>query len=592
MSIRLKIGDYILDAADSGSTSTTTGAKLRIGELSVEGEQSDRGLHTWRVTQTEAEIGFIVVVSGSTIAEVKTRTDAVETAIAQAAGDVVYESAAGTSIKEFKTSNGDWARLSGECQTSHGEFEAHIACALILERGAQAGGGGGLDTDVTQPEGLVGDIETEVEIDTSGLLALVLQARFKDSAGTALTFTSVEDNGAGLARFVFSGSPSLGTLKPGVTLLVDSPSAYAGEHRVTSIDDAGDKITVATAFGATGTGTATLKQTARGNALVWIGNVEFRTDGATAWLPPKEQLRIANKPMVFTDPDTDGASGGEAVARIAFREFPSRLASHAAFSTSDLATRIRQLAYRVALQPATIDARSGSVPGATVTITGSIVTKTEGNSAFDVGDTAPAPLTSAEVTACIDAIREDAFERIGVSSGYQEISRSPDMAGESGEIGFAVSYFVGSAVVIEWDESIVIRGNDLATIDTDKAGKDWVYNHPSVGIVTCEHTLRTVAFQVLQYKGIDGITGNKKWRQIGAESSPPIARSTYSALGGAAATTYEQRFTRSYRLLSAGVAGRQTAAGTVAGSLFEVLRALGNDGGGGIPGFNFGPGEA
>lgn len=141
MSMRLKIGSYIIDAAESGSTSTTTGCRLLAGESLDAGRP---GYLRWREDRNSAQITFVVQVDRDTSANMKTSRDALVAAVTKTVqADIVMESAAGTTLKDWKVSDGSWQRVTGQVEVDEGDENGLVLVILTVERVAPATGSAG-----------------------------------------------------------------------------------------------------------------------------------------------------------------------------------------------------------------------------------------------------------------------------------------------------------------------------------------------------------------------------------------------------------------------------------------------------------------
>jgi hypothetical protein len=108
MANRVLIGDYIIDWAKTGSTSTTEGV---VGQwLPDDGR---------RIVESAdfAEVVFTVRVTGAaTVALTRARLNAVRDAVQSLQGNLVVELSAGNALAEFKTSDGSYSRLEGRAE--------------------------------------------------------------------------------------------------------------------------------------------------------------------------------------------------------------------------------------------------------------------------------------------------------------------------------------------------------------------------------------------------------------------------------------------------------------------------------------------
>lgn len=137
MSARLKIGSYVIDAAETGSTSTTAGCRLLFGD-SLEGGTP---LFEWREGRASGQLVFVVQVAGVAL---KAARDALSAAVTKTINaDVVLESAAGTTVKDWKVSDGSWQRVTGEVVVNEGDAAGLVLVVLTFERAGLATGSAG-----------------------------------------------------------------------------------------------------------------------------------------------------------------------------------------------------------------------------------------------------------------------------------------------------------------------------------------------------------------------------------------------------------------------------------------------------------------
>lgn len=137
MGARLKIGTYILDTAASGSTSTTSGARLWLGD--------DGPVAKWTETRTGMTVAFIVTVSAASAAALKTALEAVRSAaVRNVNSDLVLERAAGTTLFQWKVSDGAFSRIIGDMEVRQlgaidSATDAHVAALLLTFTGERVG---------------------------------------------------------------------------------------------------------------------------------------------------------------------------------------------------------------------------------------------------------------------------------------------------------------------------------------------------------------------------------------------------------------------------------------------------------------------
>lgn len=192
MSMRLKIGSYIIDSAPTGSTSTTNGVRL-LGE---------RPGIRWSEGRAEAAILVPIQISRDTKANYKTSRDALVAALTRTVqADVVYESEAGTTFKDWLVSTNAWQRV--ECnveledESDNGNEVAGLVLAIITaSRIAPTTGSAG------DPEGLLAGIEWDFTVEGSGRCGGVAGIAYFDTKAHAAAWVQTIRSGAGWPDFV------------------------------------------------------------------------------------------------------------------------------------------------------------------------------------------------------------------------------------------------------------------------------------------------------------------------------------------------------------------------------------------------------
>lgn len=189
MSVRLKVGTYVLDAAETGSTSTTTGVRL----LPDEGP----GVR-WSVDGQTAELPVAVQVSRDTTANLKTSLDALIAAMtATVNADLVLEYASGSTLASFLVSTGAWSRITCKAMVEGGETSALVLLVFTAERIAVATGSAG------DAAGSLGPMDFSYGFDSNGRGSGQLSATFKTLADAKAWVQTVR---AGTGRPSFLGS--------------------------------------------------------------------------------------------------------------------------------------------------------------------------------------------------------------------------------------------------------------------------------------------------------------------------------------------------------------------------------------------------
>lgn len=178
---RVMVGSYVLDEADSGSTSTTSGVQLDIGDADdVDALAPD-------VVDDAAGGGgsefhcpiFYAVVTAASESALKTAVDAVETAILNCSGKTITFEVNGTTL--WTMSDTVWPDAKGNVKKHYDALTCELAFSFTGFRAGQPATGAASET------GQVGPITWEYEISAGGLAGMVARAVFAAGAGGART---------------------------------------------------------------------------------------------------------------------------------------------------------------------------------------------------------------------------------------------------------------------------------------------------------------------------------------------------------------------------------------------------------------------
>jgi hypothetical protein len=175
---RLYIGSYIIDEADSGSTSTTSGVQLDIGDADdvdavapeiIDGADGGGGSeYRWPM--------FYAVVTAASESALKTAVDAFEAAVLNCSGKTItFENTNGTTL--FQMIDTSWPDAKGSMKKHYDALRCEIAFSFIGFRAGTPASGAASET------GQVGPITWEYEISAGGLAGMVARAVF--AAGTS-----------------------------------------------------------------------------------------------------------------------------------------------------------------------------------------------------------------------------------------------------------------------------------------------------------------------------------------------------------------------------------------------------------------------
>lgn len=160
---RLYIGSYIIDSADTSSSSTTSGVQLDLEpddplRPSIQGNE-----YRWPV--------MFANVTAASEAALKTAVDAVVDAVRNCQGKTIkYEETNGTTLFEMPSTL--WPVARGDAEIEQGQLTAQVAFSFI---GAQAGpvSGGAAD----EP-GQITPINWQYEVGEGGIAAMIAQCTF------------------------------------------------------------------------------------------------------------------------------------------------------------------------------------------------------------------------------------------------------------------------------------------------------------------------------------------------------------------------------------------------------------------------------
>jgi len=170
---RVLIGSYILDSADSGSTSTTTGVQLLLDYNEPLSPRFSNDEYQWPTYYAK-----VVAASESALA---TACDAVEAAIVNCSGlTIIYEETASTTL--FQMHPNIWPNAEGAVEKEMGQLTALIAFTFIGRRAGPTSSG------AADEPGLKSPITYEYVMSPGGIAGMVAQAVFGPTlSGTTVT---------------------------------------------------------------------------------------------------------------------------------------------------------------------------------------------------------------------------------------------------------------------------------------------------------------------------------------------------------------------------------------------------------------------
>lgn len=192
---RLLIGSYILDSADSGSTSTTPGVTLSLPKEAA---------LSYNASKTELSTGiFFAQIDSASEAAHATAIEAVRAAIQNSDGlDIVFEETAGVTLWQLVAT--EWATIEGGVELADiGALSSEIGFGFNASKAGEISSGAG------DPEGMLTPINWQYEEIGGGLGAMVGRALFGSTTGSArqnaVTYSNLfldETNFATIAPFL------------------------------------------------------------------------------------------------------------------------------------------------------------------------------------------------------------------------------------------------------------------------------------------------------------------------------------------------------------------------------------------------------
>lgn len=160
---RMYVGSYILDSADTSSSSTTTGVQLDPAELEAPViVQKSATEYRWPI--------MYAVVTAASESALKTAVDAVEAAVRNCQGKTIkYEETNGTTL--FEMSSNEWPQCEADVSTDMGTLTAEIAFSFVGRQSGPVSGGSG------EP-GQTGPINWQYQQSGGGIAGMVATASF------------------------------------------------------------------------------------------------------------------------------------------------------------------------------------------------------------------------------------------------------------------------------------------------------------------------------------------------------------------------------------------------------------------------------
>lgn len=176
---RLYIGSYIIDSADSSSSSTTSGVQLDLDADEGATPTIRDGEYQWPV--------MYAVVTAASQAALRTAVDTVRDAILNCAGkEVKYEETNGTTL--FNMPATIWPDAEGEISPEYDGLTCDIAFRIVGKRAGQLAGG------AADEAGQIGPIEWQYEITGGGIAGMVVNATFGPTLSGETVTTGARQN--------------------------------------------------------------------------------------------------------------------------------------------------------------------------------------------------------------------------------------------------------------------------------------------------------------------------------------------------------------------------------------------------------------
>lgn len=178
---RLYIGSYIIDSADSSSSSTTSGTQLDLDydeplEPVIEDNPDGTSEYRWPL--------FYAVVTAASESALKTAVDAVEAGILNCNGKTItYEETNGTTLFTMDTTT--WPQCSASVKKYQDQLTCELAFSFIGRRAGTVASGAADET------GQIGPITWEYEVSAGGLAGMVARATFGATTGTGARANAV-----------------------------------------------------------------------------------------------------------------------------------------------------------------------------------------------------------------------------------------------------------------------------------------------------------------------------------------------------------------------------------------------------------------
>jgi hypothetical protein len=160
---RLYIGSYIIDSADTSSSSTTSGVQLDLDEEESAQPRIRDGEYRWPI--------MYAVVTAASESALKTAVDALRDAVLNCSGkEVKYENTNGTTM--FNMPSTIWPEAEGAFDPDYDGLTCDVAFSIIGKRP------GAISNGAADEPGQIGPIEYQYEVTGGGLGGFIVSATF------------------------------------------------------------------------------------------------------------------------------------------------------------------------------------------------------------------------------------------------------------------------------------------------------------------------------------------------------------------------------------------------------------------------------
>lgn len=198
----------------------------------------------------------------------------------------------------------------------------------------------------------------------------------------------------------------------------------------------------------------------------------------------------------------------------------------ASMASTMKSNKCKDFSYRAQMRPAEpLNANAGHSPGHEITISGTMSFQIEGNTSFDSADTTgngrqtEAQLKTA-AQAMIDAIKTNAETRLGLT--FNKLGQSLDVAGESGDVAFALTGITGSpSRITSWIETVTANFAFQGEIFTLATGAQGTEGNKAGEAITIDHRLDVVALGAVAYRK-PGLVQGDRWLRLELGHKDPV----------------------------------------------------------------------